>query len=633
MQDDYLNLLRPQFPHKTEPELELMLAGSRRLREMTGLDAAEHRKRGMQKLFPSRVWHDWRDQRMKSVQHCLEHRIQELMWIGSSNSNKSADMADIALSLWWTKPEMTSIYVASPYEEATETGVWSYILEQFDEAKDHNPSLPGRKKLSTNSIVHYERNPRSFIRVATVDQVGKLVGKKARDFTQGLLVIILDELPAFTQSASRALMRVMPNLLSVPNLLVIGAGNFANIWDALGGFCDPDERDVPNGYAGFDPDRHYRWRTKRGGLCLRFDGLQSPNVKAGRDIYPFLTTLAYIQKLAGAPGGLQSPEAMRFIRSAPMASLDEFTVTSGERIRAGGAYDQFEWTADSITRGAYVDPGWGGDPCVLQKFKLGWMKTPDARRQIVALWDEPHYIAIKVGVRDEHDRDKTINTQIVAEVRKICEQFQIKPENVGFDGSMRAGIVQAFSAWSLRIIAIDSGGNATDRPVNSIEMHPAKPGQPAKPVLWKDRVDRLVTEFWFACASLIDSYQLRGLQHSPKAVRQLTTRRWEWQGKSKKKIETKQEYKDNLKANGQVSESPNEADCVVGCIEIARRLGLALYGQAPGGGSVAMILQMIRERQVRQTILTLTGVAALPSGTLHAMKRPTSLPSGKLRRR
>ena len=209
---------------------------------------------------------------------------------------------------------------------------------------------------------------------------GKLVGKKSRDFNQGLLVIILDELPAFTPSATRALMRVMPNLLSVPNLLILYAGNFANIWDALGGFCDPDERDIPGGYSGFDPDRHFRWRTKRGGLCLRFDGLQSPNVKAGRDIYPFVTTLAYIQKIAGQPGGLKSPDGMRFVRSAPVTSLDEFTITNGERIRAGGCFDKFEWTADPIKTGAFIDPGFGGDACVLQKFKLGYAKIPDGEK-------------------------------------------------------------------------------------------------------------------------------------------------------------------------------------------------------------------------------------------------------------
>lgn len=633
MNAEYLHPLQKAFPHKTEPELELMLSASRVLQKQSGYSAVQHRRKGMEKLFPSRVWHEWREQRIASVQYCLENRIQELMWIGSSNSNKSADMADIALTLWWTKPEMTTIYIASPYENATETGVWSYILEMFDEAKTNYPSLPGRHKISTNSIVGFERNPRSFIQVQTVDQVGKLVGKKARDFTQGLLVIILDELPAFTASATRALLRVMPNLLSVPNLLIIGAGNFANIWDALGTFTDPNEKDIPGGWDQFEPDKHFRWRTKRGGLCLRFDGLQSPNVKAGKDIYPFVTTLAYIAKLAGSPGGLASPDSMRFIRSAPVTSLDEFTVTNGERIRAGGAYDKFEWTADSIKNGCYIDPGFGGDACVLQKFKLGKQKTPDGSRQVIALWEEPFYIPVKVGFKDYEGREITVERQIVDGVRSHVSGKNIPLAHIGFDGSMRAGIVQAFAQWSLEISAIDSGGSATSRPVNAVERHEDSGSGPAKPVLWRERVDRLLSEFWFATASLIDSYQLKSLGLSPKAAKQLTTRRWSWIGTKKRKVETKQEYKDNLKASGQAGESPNEADTVVGCVEMARRMGLNLDGVTASGGSLSMILRMIQERESRAAYKALASGRELPTGTLHAMKRASSHSSGRLNRR
>lgn len=631
---EYINRLRKVFPHRCEAEIELLCAADLQIQKVTQVSAHEHRRRGMEKLFPSRVWHEWRDERIKSVQFCLERRIQELMWIGSSNSNKSADMADIILSLWWSKPESTTVYVASPYESATETGVWSYILEQFDEAKDHNPTLPGRKKTSDNSIVHFDRNPRSFIRVATVDQVGKLVGKKSRKFDDGLLIIALDELPAFTVSAARALMRVMPNLLSVPNILVLGAGNFANIWDALGVFCDPSEKDIPGGYSAFDPDKHFRWRSKRGGLVLRFDGLQSPNVKAGQDVYPFLTTIRYINKLASAPGGLQSPDAMRFIRSAPVTSLDEKTVISGERLRAGGCFDKYEWTSDPVESGAFIDPGFGGDACVIQKFKVGYIRIPDGKRQSLALWDEPVEIPVRVGLKDAAGIEIPVERQIVEACRKHCESFRIPVKNIGYDGSMRSEFTQAMGHWSLQLKAVDSMGPATSREYNALETHAPENGRPGKPVTWKEKVDRLISEFWFAAASLIDSFQLRGLQLSPKAAQQLTMRRWDWIGKKKKGVQTKQEYKDDMKAMALSGESPNEADALVGCIEVARdRMGLRLMGVAPLGGSLEMVLQMIREREMRQVMHNLQNRSGLPSGHLHAIKPTGAQRSGTLHRR
>lgn len=625
MSNDYLNRLRPLFPHRTDIELELICSSDVRFQAKTMRTPHQHRRSAMEGLFPHRIWHEWRDEQMASVQECIATRTQELSWMGSSNSNKTASMADVILTLWWTKPETTSIYVTSPYESATETGLWANILEQFNEAKEMNPGLPGKERRTDNSIVLHDKNPRSFIRVTTVDQIGKLVGKKARNFGDGMLIIAADESPAFSAVATRSLMRVLSNLWSVPNFLFINAGNFADTGDLLGLLSEPDERDIPNGWDGFDPDLHFRWRTKRGGLALRWDGLRSPNVLAGRDIYPFVTTMAYITKLAGLPGGLQSPDAMRFVRSAPVTSLNEFTVTNGERVRAGGCYDDFEWTPDDIKLGAYLDPGFGGDPCVFQKFKLGYVKLADGgRRQVVALWEAPHYIAIRVNLKED-GVPVPVETQIARGAKELADKFQIPYSHVGYDGSMRANLAQKIAAvMSVQVVAIDSMGAATTRPVSAAETKKGENGATI-PVPWKDKVDRLLSEFWFACSHAIDSYQLRGLKLSPKAVSQLCTRRWAWQGR-KKKVQTKQEYKDGLIASGKVGESPNEADAVVGCVEMARRLGLSMESIAPEGGAMALVLAMnqsLGDKAAVRSFSVFGAKQSLPSGRLHAMQAPT----------
>ena len=75
-EQEYLNKLRPHFANKCDAELELFLAASRPLQRASGLGAHEHRKRGMSRLWPERVWHEWREDLIQSVQYCLEHRIQ-----------------------------------------------------------------------------------------------------------------------------------------------------------------------------------------------------------------------------------------------------------------------------------------------------------------------------------------------------------------------------------------------------------------------------------------------------------------------------------------------------------------------------------------------------------------------------
>lgn len=625
----YLDKLRRGIPGKTDTELELICASSREIQKSTGLSAETHRKIAMQALFPSRVWHEWREQRMNAIQECLSNRIQEMAWIGSSNSNKSADMADVVLALWWTNPEATSIYITSPYETATELGVWAYILEQFNEAKENNPKLPGTHRLSDNSIILHQRNPRSFIRLATLDKIGKLVGKKSRQFDDGMLIIVADEMPAFPPAAAREFLSVTANLWSVPNLLILTAGNFAHIGDGLGIFCDPDERDIPTGYDGFDPDKHYRWRTKRRGLVLRFDGLQSPNVKAGKDIYPFLTTIEYIGKIAAMPGGLQSPAAMRYVRSAPLTSSGEFTITTSERIRAGGCYDDYVWDHREVISLAFCDPGFGGgDPCVVQKFRMGSQQLPSgATRQILALWEAPYYIPIQVNKKGPEGEIVPVEDQVAIGFRDHCLEKGIPDTRAAYDGSLRAGLGQKMALhWSPRVRALDSQGPATERPVSAIDVD-----KDGAPILWSKKVDRFISELWFAAASLIDSFQLRGLDLSPKAAMQLAFRQWHWQGKNKRAVETKPEYKARLAEEGKLAESPNEADAVVGGVELARQLGLTLRGLQPKGGAVDMILQMIRER-ARAKLIREAMHPTLPSGRLHAIRRESFTPSGKLHR-
>lgn len=634
MNATYLASMRKISPHKSDVELELAASMDRDFRAFTGKSAHTHRRIAMEGLFPNRVWHDWREERMQSIQQCLEGGIQELTWMGSSNSNKSADMADAALALWWTKPENTTIYVTSPYESATELGLWAYIVEQFGEARDYNPGLPGKLRTSDNSIVHHDRNPRSFIRVVTVDQIGKMVGKKSRDFGQGLMIILADELPAFSATASRNFLAVTKNLWSVPNLLIIAAGNFAHTGDALGIFAQPDEDDIPNGYDGFDPDTHFRWRTVRKGLALRFDGLRSPNVIAGRDIYPFVTTLAYIEKLASQPGGLSSPDSMRFVRSSPITSLDEFTILNGERIRAAGSFDDYEWTGDPITSLAFFDPGFGGDPCIYQKFKLGNIATADGgSRQVLALWDAPHVIPIRVGLKDDAGVLIPAEDQVVAGARELTERFQIAPGHVGYDGSMRAGLAQKVAAWSLQVVPLDSQGPATTRAVSVTEKKEDAAGNKLA-VTWKDKVDRLLSEFWFAASHAVDSMQIRGLGLSPKAVQQLCQRRWNWSGR-KKRVQTKEEYRETLRDSGKPVESPNEADAFVGGVEMARRLGMAFTGLNPGGGALRTILDMIRDRgrhQLRDFAENLGKRETLTSAGLHSMKPTTRTSLHRARR-
>jgi hypothetical protein len=222
----------------------------------------------------------------------------------------------------------------------------------------------------------------------------------------------------------------------------------------------------------------------------------------------------------------------------------------------------------------------------------------------------PRQIPVLIGKLDENGKEMTAEAQVVEGCMEFCDMNGIPPENFGFDGSMRSGIVQEFlSRWSLKVQPLDFGGMPTDRPMA------ATPNSKT----WREYATNFVSELWFATASLIQSGQLRGIQISPNGKDQLCRRRWAYQGLRKRQVEPKAEYK---AANE--GKSPNEADAIVGAVEIARRLGLVLHGVAPGGGAInelAKILSEIRRNaQVKRYLEN-----KLPSGRLHDISKTNNL--------
>lgn len=618
----YIQRLQPAFPGQSELEIELKLITTPGVEKLTGVSPAGHCLRAMTMLFPTRVENPWRRRMVEGFFRARAERRKEYMILGASNSTKTSTIADLLLTIWWAVPKATTEYLASPYEDATETGLWARVLEQFQEAKDIHPNLPGKVRMSELKIIESENNPLSFIKVISIDQVGKLVGKKSKVFGLGAMIIASDELPEFKRNGD-AIGRVMNNLISVPNMMLVGAGNFASPHDGLGRFCEPD---LTGGYEGLRVGEHYEWTTTRGGIVYRFDGDQSPNILANDDtLFPFLPTLDYRERLARQSGGPTSPDFFRYWHSFPLLNAEEFTVTNLKRIREGKCLESFEWTGAPLTLGSHCDPGFGGDAAVIQDWRVGMAKTADGSAiQVWEAWGPP--VTIPIDVTSE----LTPEQQIVAFHRDHCATRGIPDENVSFDGSMRAGIVQTYGRdWSPRIVALDYNGPATERPMSLVREFNSE-GELAQQI-WRDKVANLITEMWLATASLIISGQMRGLASSlDTAVSQLCKRRWRWVGK-KKQIETKKEFKAHNSGK-----SPNEADGIVGGVEMARRRGLVLHGvSAANGGSMKLLLSLIEEKARNEAVKRITNPTAepaLPSGRLRGMNRPNRARSGVLHR-
>ena len=119
------------------------------------------------------------------------------------------------------------------------------------------------------------------------------------------------------------------------------------------------------------------------------------------------------------------------------------------------------------------------------------------------IWDPPYEIPIKIGLKDDDGKEVPVELQIVREAVEHLRGKNIPFAHVGYDGSMRSGIVQAFTLISHEFHALDSMGGATERPVQcertqgegkkrEAEYPGAMEGTSRPPDFY---------EFWFATAS------------------------------------------------------------------------------------------------------------------------------------
>lgn len=608
---EYLRLARLAFPEKTDLQIELWLAQTYGVEKQTGLTRHEHRLRAMAKMFPNRVPLEWRKRKVEAVQRVREKGIKELGFSGAASTGKSTDLADIALELWWEAPENTTVYIASPFRTATETNLWAVITEQFYAAKERNPELPGKLMPSATKIMLYERNPRSFIAVTTVDDLGKLVGKKSTNSEQGMLLVIIDEAPALPNNGAEVI-EVLKNLRSVPNFLLLYAGNFADVNDAMGTLAEP-----VGGYEAMkgQEDTLFEWRTRRGGIVLRFDGHDSPNLHAMKDIYPFVTTREYLSDLALTSGGTNSPGYMRFGRSFPVLDIAEFRVTTLGAIEAGYADDPVvQWTSEPFILVSFCDPGFGGDPCVIQNLRLGVELRHGKRTRVAELMGAPYTVPIDLKKLGPDGKVLTPEAQIVAFHKKLAAELNIPARNCGYDGSLRSGIVHQYASdWGLKVQPIDSQGLASER----IYDFKTK-------ATWRDEMANFTSEHWFAVGLCIQGGRLRGLKSSPAARSAILRRPWKWKG-AKKQILPKPEFK---AMNS--SRSPNEADALCGALELLRRLGFQFFSPAANSGSVMSLLAKMQGEAEHAGKQLGSGGESLPRGQLHGMASEQSLNRGRL---
>lgn len=479
------------------------------------------------------VWHP--DLETALEEYCAVGARGETLITGPASGGKTFGAALYALLFWMSDMANSGVLVCSTTLPGLKRRLWGDIRRLY--LAIESICAPSNLVDSKTSIESSKGNSqRGIFGIAVaegneVKAMGKIIG-----FHPPQILVIVDELT----DVSGAIVEALTNLFTGKKKAhFIGIGNATSIFDSHGKMCEP-EQDWTSVTVASE-----RWRTRRGGICLHFDGLLSPNIVANRIIFPFLLTPENIKETIREHGE-NSPQMWRMRRGFWCPEGVMQTVFSEQLIQRFMAMSKDPWENTQTQLWAGLDPAFGGgDKCILRFAETG---KNTAGVEIMQLGES---ITIKPDVTSK----VPVHFQIASQVKTRCMERGIDPRHFGMDSTGEGGGLASIIAneWDAGFHQCEFGGGASEMPISDVN---------AKRCC--DEYANRVTELWFAMRSVLMAGQLRGLDAATAVefcARMFTE-------KTKIKLETKPEMK--LRMNGK---SPDNADAVVVLMDTIRNRG------------------------------------------------------------
>lgn len=526
-----------------------------------GRGLAFHVREAMKLMWPDMEWHRW-------VDLILEEFLKapgRTACFGPSSSGKSFVFSRAALTLFYAKPKGTTVLVSSTTREALTRRIWDYVVASDKAARRRFEWLPGSLIESKLMLLADQSNAegRSF-----KDGIVGVACKKGGQW-QGLeeyvgvkndtVVLVCDE----AQFMPMGFLDSLANLESNENCYAAIMGNLPDVHNPLGRSAEPKM-----GWEALpdtDKSRVYETRWKNG-RAIQLIGMDSPNLDYPEGHEPFKKLIGrrYIEQCAENYGRESDKFNMFASGKIPKASMSRTVFTKSQCIKFN-AMDEVKWGHIPITRGYMLDAaysGVGGDRTPGAPFAFG--KDVSGRYRF---WMGP------IKIYPGSDSPNISHSEAIAmECKRECEAHDIPAEHVFYDGTGRSELTSAFARlWSARVVPLEFGGPATERPSFTGEKH--LDGDDAGNIkTCREMFDRFVTELWFAIRTCILHDQMRGMPNE--LIEEGSQRKWEIVRGAKYSIETK----DDMKERG--LRSPDLTDMLACGIEGARRLGFPL-GRTP----------------------------------------------------
>ena len=518
--------------------------------ESGGLGKAQHFKNVVNFLWGKNnrvkkfIWHPWAEELLEAL--CENTYVGAA---GCASSGKTELAAIWGIVNFLCAPNATMVILVSTTLKSARQRIWGSVV-QFWQAV---PGLPG-KLVDSQGLIRLDDGTggNKFSdkcglvlvpceRSQEKDAISKMIGLKNKR-----VFLIADELSELTDSIGEV---AFPggNLTSNPYFQFVGLSNPASYYDPFGRLIEPKA-----GWASINVDSE-KWDTNFG-VAVHFDALKSPNVLAGKTLFPFLPTQQKIDDALKA----NEPTSARFFRMMRGFFCPE---ASEDRIYSESDFIKFE--ADKLiiwatpgTKVAALDPAFtnGGDRSVLYFGTYGTNKDG-----LPALCFDGYEILNE----DVTNKTEPRSYQIAKKFRSLCENRHVSPENAAFDatgaGISFGDVVRV--VWSDRVHRISFGGGASDRPASISDSTPAK-----------ERYTNRVSEIWFSAKQLLRGRQVGGI--SPDLAKELCARKFT-ERNSKLCVEPKEQMKSHF------GKSPDLADAALMLVLLCQtRFGFGASGSA-----------------------------------------------------
>ena len=556
--------------HFTDAMVELYMMSNKIGEADGGLGEHKHLRNAMELLWPTVYAGEmepgvlkWRDAIHDLTWAWCNYKITSV--IGHASAGKTHTFGHVAAAYYIADSVDTIITLTSTHLPGLRKRLWSDAVAAIRSA-DLGDGMIGKDFFSVRGHDMTIRPQSDHIEdkyviegIAT-DRGQEAVEKIQGNHSRKKRFVIIDE----AQGTPSAIFEAAANLMTDQDFRMAQLANPTKRFSEFGTWCEPSA-----GWHNIDPETDTHWETERGGVCLRLDGLKSPNIVHNKTIFPFLIRPDYLEEVEKAFGE-GSPRWWTFVRGwfAPEGLAGVVCPSSV----VGKAEAQHEYSF-APTKIASLDPAFeGGDQCVLMIAEYGSAK---GSQYAMNLLDS---IPLKLAMTENSD---PLDFLIAAETERICRREGVKPEHLIVDVTGAGRGVAAILAkdWG-SVVRCSFGAACSDRPVRAGEPETAA-----------ELFDRFVSELWWSARVWMEEGLVGNVGINFKKLReQLVARQYETVRDKKISVEKKKDMKNRL------GYSPDEADAFCLLIELLRRQGgVAGSASAKPRGRISSHSQLARK--------------------------------------